>query len=233
MERGLSKETAASIGFLAGSAALAAIFILFPDIDLWFSGLFYDPASGFYLDKALWVQIFYRGVPLVAAAVSIGLLLLVAYTVVRRRSVGPFNTRVSLYLLATLVLGPGLLVHTVFKDHWDRARPRDVVEFGGDKRFTPAFVISDQCERNCSFVAGHPSLAFYLSAFALVARRRRLLGATTVLLGGSVGLGRIVQGAHFLSDVVFSGIFVFLVAYLLYRFVFRLARSRSRRRLAT
>jgi membrane-associated phospholipid phosphatase len=36
-----------------------------------------------------------------------------------------------------------------------------------------------------------------------------------MVFGGLVGLGRIIQGAHFLSDVIFSGIFVFVVAYLL------------------
>ncbi len=226
----MSKKTAASFGFLAGSATLAAIFLLIPEIDIWFSGLFYEVGRGFYLDRAFWVQFFYRGIPIAAVTVSVGLLAMLAYTMITKRSVGPFNVRVTLYLLAALALGPGLVVHTVFKDQWDRARPRDIVEFGGDKSFTPAFVISDQCERNCSFVAGHPSLAFYLLAFALVARRRRLLVATAVLLGGLAGLGRIVQGAHFLSDVVFSGIFVFLVAYLLYRFVFRLAHSKSRQR---
>lgn len=213
----------APLAFLLGSAGLAAFFILAPGVDLWVSGLFYDSARGFYLNGAFWVQFFYRLVPPLTAVIVLGLFVLLAYNLVRKRAPGPFNTRVLLFLLATLAVGPGLVVHTVFKDQWGRARPRDIVQFGGDKTFTPAFVISDQCDRNCSFVAGHPSVPFYLMAFALIARRRRrtlLVGAIT--FGACVGLGRIVQGAHFLSDVVFSGIFVFLVAYLLFRFVFRL-----------
>ncbi|UCC71831.1 MAG: phosphatase PAP2 family protein [Gemmatimonadota bacterium] len=219
-----NRETRSSqLAFLLGSAGLAAFFILAPGVDLWLSGLFYDSTRGFYLDGALWVQFFYRLIPPLAAAIAAALLALLAYTQIRERALGPFNTRVVLFLLAALAAGPGLLVHTVFKDQWGRARPRDIVEFGGDKAFTPAFVISDQCERNCSFVAGHPSVPFYLLAVALLARRRRrTLFAGTIGFGALVGLGRIVQGAHFLSDVVFSGIFVFLVVYLLCRFVFRL-----------
>jgi lipid A 4'-phosphatase len=211
------------LAFLLGSAGLALFFVLAPGIDLRVSGLFYDSARGFYLNGAFWVQFFYRLIPPLTVAIALGLLALLAYNLIGRRALGPFNTRVVLFLLAALAVGPGLVVQTVFKDHWGRARPRDIVEFGGDKTFTPAFVISDQCDRNCSFVAGHPSVPFYLMAFALIARRRRYaLFAGAITFGALVGLGRIVQGAHFLSDVVFSGIFVFLVVYLLFRFVFRL-----------
>ena len=219
----MNEKLVQSTAFLAGSIGLATVFILFPDLDLWFSGLFYDQGRGFHLDDAFWVQFLYHSIPVLAIVVSILLILMLGFTLLSKKSVGPFGSRKTFYLLAALALGPGLVVHTVFKDQWDRARPRDVVEFGGDKRFTPAFVISDQCERNCSFVAGHPSMGFFFMALALIARRRRTLYAVAIGLGGLAGLGRIVQGAHFLSDVVFSGIFVFLVAYLLYRYVFRLA----------
>ena len=41
------------------------------------------------------------------------------------------------------------------------------------------------------------------------------------------GFGRIVQGGHFLSDVVFSGIAVFAVIWVLATYVFRLDESRD------
>ena len=76
-------------------------------------------------------------------------------------------------------LGPGLVVNGILKEHWGRARPRDVTQFGGDRRFTPALVIADQCERNCSFSAGHPSAGFALAAlaYASISRRRRWAAA--------------------------------------------------------
>jgi len=209
--------------FLAGSTGLALVFLLAPGIDLWFSSVFYSVGAGFSLQDAWWVRLLYEMVHPVAALLVLGLLALLVHNLVRRRAAGPFATRFVLYLLAVLAIGPGLVVNGVFKDHWGRARPRDVVEFSGTRTFTPAFVISDQCERNCSFVSGHASLPFALAALGFVLRRRRrAIYAAAAVFGGLVGFGRILQGAHFLSDVVFSGIFVFAIAYLLAHFVFRL-----------
>ncbi len=84
--------------------------------------------------------------------------------------------------------------------------------FGGPHHFTPAPLPAAECPRNCSFVSGHAALGFSLVAFALLLppgpRRRRGIGAA-LAFGGVVGLARIAQGAHFLSDVVFAGLLVF------------------------
>jgi len=214
------------MAFLVGSGGLALIFIFAPGIDLWFSGLFYDESTGFYLRDAWWVRLLYEMVHPLAGVIILGLLVALVYNLVRRRPVGPFNTRAILCLLTVLAVGPGLVVNVVFKSEWGRARPRDIVEFGGTRTFTPAFVIGDQCERNCSFPSGHASIPFALSAFAFVFwRRRRLILVGAAGFGGLVGLGRIVQGAHFLSDVIFSGVFVFVIAYLLARYVFKLPET--------
>ncbi len=208
---------------VAGSVGLALLFVLAPGVDLWFSGLFYREGVGFYLRDAVWVRALYDMVHPLAVALIVGLLLLLVHNLVRRRALGPFDVRAVLFMLALLAVGPGLVVNVVFKDHWGRARPRDVVEFGGTRTFTPAFVISDQCERNCSFVSGHASLPFAFVGLGYLLRRRRwAVFAGAAMFGGLVGLGRIIQGAHFLSDVVFSGVFVFFVAYLLAHFAFRL-----------
>jgi hypothetical protein len=37
----------------------------------------------------------------------------------------------GLFILLSVILGPGLLVNLVFKDHWGRPRPRQVVALGG------------------------------------------------------------------------------------------------------
>jgi len=216
------------LALLAGATGLALVFVLATGIDLWFSGLFYSESAGFYLRNAWWVRLLYEMVHPLAGILILALLAALVYNLVRRRAVGRFNTRTVLYLLTVFALGPGLVVNVVFKSEWGRARPRDIVEFGGERTFTPAFVISDQCERNCSFPSGHSSIPFALSAFAFVFwRRRRLFYTGAAAFGGLVGLGRIAQGAHFLSDVVFSGIFVFVIAYLLARYVFKLPETDS------
>ncbi|MGD8867269.1 MAG: phosphatase PAP2 family protein [Gemmatimonadales bacterium] len=215
-------STRIRIAAMASSLGVALLFVLAPGIDIWFSDLFFQEGAGFYLRDAAWVGLLYDMVHPLTVVLVLVLLGLLIYNLVRR-PVGPFDTRAVLFMLAVLALGPGLVVNAVFKEHWGRARPRDITEFGGTRTFTPAFVISDQCERNCSFVSGHASLPFAFAALGFLLRRRRwAIYAGAAAFGGLVGFGRIVQGAHFLSDVVFSGVFVFLVAYLLAHYVFRL-----------
>lgn len=201
------------------------MFSVFPEVDLWMSGLFFRPDGGFYLKDSWWAVAIYESIPIIAITVGAGSLLLLIHNLVRKRSIGSFSNRFLLFVVAALAVGPGLVVNVGFKDNWGRARPRDVTEFAGDKRFTAALVPTDQCERNCSFVAGHPSVMFWLAAlgFAAAARKRRnLVFAAAALLGLLAGFGRIVQGGHFLSDVIFSGVAVFGVIWLLSRYVFRL-----------
>lgn len=103
-----------------------------------------------------------------------------------------------------LVFVPGILVNTIIKDNsLGRARPHQIEQFSGEKHFSSAFAYSGECRRNCSFVSGHAAIGFYFMLFGWVFGRRRWwqLG---VLLGTTVGLVRIIQGGHFLSDVVFS-----------------------------
>ncbi len=205
------------------TALLAVGFIGFAGIDLWFTGLFWNGTDGFFLRDTWWARTMYQVIPILTFSVVGMALMGLIVNAVRRRPLGPWRSRTFLYLIAVVAIGPGLVVNVVFKDHWGRARPRDVVEFGGTKAFTPAFVISDQCPKNCSFVAGHPSMAFAMVALVLVAagprprRQRAGLIAVVVAAGMLVGFGRIVQGGHFLSDVIFSAIFTVAIAVGLYR----------------
>jgi len=175
-----------------------------------FSELFYAPGAGFTQIGAPWERVLYESVDWIVGAavvVSVGILLV---GVLRNGPVGR-RGKVAALLLVVLAVGPGLIVNGILKEHWGRARPRDVVEFGGDHRFTPAIVISDQCERNCSFTAGHPSAGFALAAlgYAYVSRRRRwAVFAAATGFGLLVGLARVAVGGHFLSDVLFSGFIV-------------------------
>ncbi|MCL7960857.1 MAG: phosphatase PAP2 family protein [marine benthic group bacterium] len=215
---------------LAVAIVAAAAFTIFPDIDLWMSGLFYRPDSGFYLKDSWWAVAIYDSIPIIAITVGVGSLLALIYNLVRKRRAGTLSNRFLLFVLAALAVGPGLVVNAGFKDNWGRARPRDVTEFAGDRQFTPALQPTDQCDRNCSFVAGHPSVVYWLAAlgFAVAAgRRRNRIFVAAAALGLVAGLGRIVQGGHFLSDVIFSGLAVFAVIWVLAMYVFKLDERRD------
>jgi lipid A 4'-phosphatase len=134
------------------------------------------------------------------------------------------------FLGLVLITGPGLLANTLLKDHWARPRPLYVVEFGGPEQFTPVLARSGQCARNCSFISGEASATFALGfAAAMLARRRRaaLMGAA-VAAGALIGLIRIGEGGHFLSDVVFAGVLMALDVALMHWLVFGLLVPRAR-----
>jgi len=129
----------------------------------------------------------------------------------------------SIVLISCIVIGPGLIINAVFKDHWDRPRPRDVVEFSGALHYTPA---PWRGEGGSSFPCGHCSVGFlYASGWWIWKRRRRGWARASLALGlavGSVqGLGRMAAGAHFLSDVIWSALLALGLAHLLYHHILR------------
>lgn len=64
-------------------------------------------------------------------------------------------------------------------------------------------------------------LALGALTFMFVARRRRKTILAASLLGGSsIGFVRMSVGAHFLSDILFSGVFTFVVSFLVYLCMF-------------
>jgi lipid A 4'-phosphatase len=200
---------------LIALALLGGVLVAVPAIDLVAAGLFYDPAQGFWLRQQPLVRFVYELTPWITRAVVAGLLLFLlgAVSVGRAHAWWRAHRRHALYLLLVMIVGPGLLVNGVFKEHWGRARPSQVVEFGGDKTFTRAAIPADQCAKNCSFVSGHASVGFFFLALAFTDPRRR---ARWLVLGTGLGLGiglvRMLQGGHFLSDVVFAGVVVYLTA---------------------
>lgn len=194
----------------------AVIFISFPQIDLFIAGLFYDPQTQqfIYKNNPL-IQFIYRLFAMIHIPILLGLIvagLLIKFNKLKLKNYKKWSVT---FLLTALILGPGLLVNTVLKDNSiGRARPVQVENFGGDKPFTPAFIYSGACSKNCSFVSGHAAMGFYFMILGwLFASRRAFLGGCMV--GVVLGLTRIIQGGHFFSDVVLAFWAVYLVISLL------------------
>lgn len=201
---------------LAASALLAAFFVAFPAVDLTVSGLFFDEGSWLLAGDSPWLFLPYRGLPWLSRAILIALaILLLLGCAVRFPSLRARRATFG-FLLAAALLGPGLVVDQLLKNHVGRARPAQVQEFGGDKRFTPAFVPTDQCEKNCAFVSGHVAGASFLMAFGWLAapavRRRWLLAGMAA--AGLMGAARMITGAHFFSDVIFAWFAVYFSLWL-------------------
>ena len=205
----------------AGTCALiAALFLLFPGIDLAATRLFYDSAQGFFLADSTPAWIVEAGVPWIVRAMIVLAVIAALWLGIARRPLWRLDGKALLFLVASIALGPGLIANTVLKDHWGRARPNQIVEFGGARQFTPAPLPAEQCAHNCAFVSGHAALGFSLVSFALLLPfgwRRRAAIAGALAFAVLVGLGRIAAGKHFLSDVVFAGLIVCATSWLLYQ----------------
>ena len=132
------------------------------------------------------------------------------------------STKVLIFSAITLALGPGLLVNMGLKEHWSRPRPVHVQEFGGSAQFMPWWRTDGSCRKNCSFVSGEVSGAFWLVAPASFAPPpvRTLAVAAAMTVGLVTALGRVAFGGHFLSDAIFAALLTLLVCQGVYFFMF-------------
>jgi membrane-associated PAP2 superfamily phosphatase len=169
-------------------------------------------------DFGLWV-----GSILVAPAVCA---LVVKLLVPRKRML--ISGRATVFLITTMVLAPGLLVNVLLKDHWGRPRPIDVTQFGGSQNFVAWWDPRGDCPSNCSFVSGDVAGAVWTIAPAALAppHWRALAYAAALALGVGMAAIRVMAGAHFPSDVIFAGIFTFLIIWITYAVIYRWRRTR-------
>jgi len=186
--------------------------------DLLLESRFYLPGSGWlYADHYPWKFLYDFGV-FPSLAIAAGSLLLVAASFVSARAC--VYRKCAIFYLLLMLLGPGLLVNTVLKDHWGRPRPRQMQLFGGDRQFLQVWERGEG-GKGMSFPSGHASAAFYLISPYFVLRRRcrrwaRLSLAAGLGYGVLMGIARMVQGGHFPSDVLWAGGLVYLVGLALY-----------------
>ncbi len=201
------------VAWLLGLAAVTAVVFQCVPLDLWVQRRLFAaelaPEDWYLKRTAPWLQLRDYGT-LPALTTAVGAMLVLAASLWQ-----PRYTRLrlpALYLVLALVIGPGLVVNHVFKLNWGRPRPDQVEAFGGYMPYREALEPGVR-GRGRSFPCGHSSVGFYFTAGYLLLRRRRPRAARRVLggslvLGGLIGFGRMAAGAHFLSDVVWSGLMV-------------------------
>ncbi len=207
---------------------VAGVFAIEPSFDLQVARYFTRQdvkdalAQGHFLLEALrWLNFQITVVLLSLAAGA------VAFKIMRPRMKMILSARVSLFLILVFALGPGLLVNGLLKALWARPRPRMLVEFGGVHDFMAWWDPTGTCIKNCSFVSGEASAAFAaLALAALVPSPLRYTAIGTALLyGACVSFIRVAVGAHFLSDVLFAGVFTALLVWILHGVFWRWKRT--------
>jgi len=203
----------------------AVVFFCFPQIDLYISSLFYDNQIGFkdrtyYLENfdplmLLWDYFAGWAVPFLF------IVFLITWTVKiyrKEKSIHYKNYIAIIYIVLSTLIGPISLVYIMKDQIFCRARPYTIKEFDGNKQFTRAFELSNQCAQKCSFVSGHTAVIFTLLSFAFFIEERKKRKLTTlaiILFGLFIGLGRISFGMHFASDIVFAGFLIYIVLYVM------------------
>ena len=202
-----------SLGAL-GLAFTVMVFMLWPQLDVWVSAWFYDPVlQRFNPTHWPWVLSIHEGFPVLLQVLFVFSLLAWLWSWRRPDQLSRAWRRRCAAWMLLVILGIGVVVDWAFKDNVGRPRPEQIEAFAGDLPFVPVLHTSHHCDLNCSFVSGHAAGAFSLMAWGLWApwsRRKQWLRAS-VGLGLAIGLMRIAQGGHFLSDVLFAGWTIWLI----------------------
>ncbi len=197
--------------YVALAGLTLAIFGLWPDLDLAVAHLFYDGGGFIGRDGlARFGRDVFRVTPFVVLAAYAALWL--ASRAGRWRGWAP-SGRAMIFLIATIAIGPGVVVNLSLKDHWHRPRPIQTQEFNGREPFMPWYDDRGECKKNCSFVSGEAATGFWMVAPASVlpppARGPAIIAAFAFGVGAS--LLRMAFGGHYLSDVLLGGLVTLIV----------------------
>jgi membrane-associated PAP2 superfamily phosphatase len=209
---------------LLAIVVVGVAFAVCPDWDLALTHPFYDPATkqfplsfnptiNWLRNKAVFITI----ACLACLAASLVL------KIIRPGRPMWIPGRAVIFLALTFLLGPGMLVNGMLKEHWSRPRPAEVVEFGGDKPFMPWWDPRGDCDQNCSFVSGETSTATWtLGAAVLIPGTIGAVAiATAVTYTVAMAAMRLIVGGHFFTDVTFAILFTLLLIWITHGLIYR------------
>ncbi len=194
------------------------------NLDLIISGWFYTEGVGFPLKNNLLVELFYRSVPFM---VTISLLFFILYAALALiKKIDTKYHRLVLALFISMLVGPGLIVNSVFKDHFGRPRPSQSIEFGGTHQHQPVLE-ANWGNYGKSFPSGHAAVPISFLVLAFSAKRQGKIRLARQLTAGLlfwyllVSFARIAAGGHHFTDVLWAGYFSFIFAWLSYYLIER------------
>lgn len=189
-------------------------------VDFAVAGWFYTAGDGF-IGKHVWVLEDFMHDFLKKAVMAFALLALLAWMVsFSRRQWQQWRLPLG-YLVLAIGLSAGIV--TPLKDLTGVQCPWDIKEFGGPYTYVHILDRKPEAEpRGRCWPAGHAATGFSLFALFFFLRDRRPQLARRVLVGvltfGSLlALGRMIQGAHFLSHSIATGLLAWLICLACYR----------------
>lgn len=127
--------------------------------------------------------------------------------------------RYFLFFTLNMLIGSGLIINGILKEFWGRPRPIQVLTNKTTMKFHPFYKPNfDLSHKYKSFPSGHSSTGFYFFSFYHYGRRRKKKKLAYfglffgLLFGLFIGLLRMMQSAHFLSDILAAGVVMWSVS---------------------
>lgn len=194
----------------AATLAAFALFAAAPQLDLAAAAVFYGPQGFIGRSPAgETARVVFYVAPFVVLAGALGLWLAGRLGWTRPR----VGDAAALWLVATMALGPGVVVNLILKDHAHRPRPAQTTALGGKAEFRPVGRFDGACVKNCSFVSGEASASAWTLAPALLTPPpiRAAAVVASLALAAATGALRMAFGGHFLSDVVLGVLITVLI----------------------
>jgi len=208
---------------------LLLTFKSYPEIDIFFSKLFFDGIK-FPMASLQIIKVIDYFIEFGCMTIWIFFLTKMIRKEYKRNGYSDFMHKL-IYIAAVGFIGSISTVHLI-KRYIMRCRPNYIEYFSGPSSFTEIWTrnLSDTVNMTkcVSFVSGHAAIGFWLYAIAFTSIKSSKFIILGTIVGGLFGFIRIIQGQHFLSDVIFSGYVVYFSALLLsviMRPKFRVAKS--------
>ena len=198
---------------------IVIVFAVGSSIDIYFSNIFYYGNGQFWLQNNDGLTIFFRKI--ILRLILVYTLILPILTMLFPLKQFYFNYRFKIkdivFIWCANIFGLLIIINLFFKNIWGRARPVDIFQLGGKENFTPWHQISDACSTNCSFVSGDAAVGFSLIILYFLIKKE-IYFWLSLFFGFSIGMIRVLEGGHFISDIVIAGFIIFITYCLLLKF---------------
>ncbi len=186
------------------------VLLLSPMLDSYLALIPYNPVTHtFYGETHLWCKIIYYGVNVATFLLIIIPLILLVLSRTFKLSNKRIIQRMAIISYLSLAIGPGLIVNSLLKENWGRARPYQVIR--DHHQFSLPWQPHFSSPKDNSMPSGHVSIGAFIG-IPFIAARRRKVGIMLSAIGFTlVALVRWLQGGHYFSDICLAAIIVWLV----------------------